>query len=261
MVAESCSHETDDEVGLVGNARMTDVSFKRSVGGSKMKKTKIFLSAVCFLLILPVLARAEGFLDFYGGRAMSKDEKVEASISSSGLGFITTESHTQRTDFDPSFTFGGRGGYWFEKLPYVGFSFDVSYIRADDKDVEIRVVPISFLVMLRLPLFKSEKFPHGRIQPYAAIGPSLYYAHARADFRPELPEKISGDDSDVTADMRAGLSWQIHKHWAIFGEYRYTDIKIDFTNTDFLFGFAGSKESMKTKLKTNHALVGISYRF
>jgi hypothetical protein len=85
-----------------------------------MKKTKLFLSAVCFLLILPILARAEWFLDFYGGEAKSKDKEVEASISSSG--FVTTESHTQRTDFDPSFTFGGRVGYWFEKLPYVGLS-------------------------------------------------------------------------------------------------------------------------------------------
>jgi len=240
---------------------MTNILSKRSVGGTKMKKTKILLSVVCSLLVFPTLAWAEGFLDFYGGRAMSKDEEVEASISSSG--FVTTESHAQRIDFDPSFTFGGRVGYWFEKLPYVGLSFDVSYIRADDKDVKIRVVPISLLVMLRWPLFKSEKFPHGRIQPYAAIGPSLYYAHARADFRPDLSEKVSGDDSRVTVDMRAGLSWQFHKHWAIFGEYRYTDIKIDFTNThsDFLFGFVTGEESMKTKLKTNHALVGISYRF
>jgi hypothetical protein len=226
-----------------------------------MKKTKLFLSAICFLLILPTLARAEGFLDFYGGRAMSRDEEVKASISSSG--FAPTESHTRRTDFDPSFTFGARVGYWFEKLPYVGLSLDLSYIRAEDENVDIWAVPISLLVMLRLPLFKSEKFPHGRIQPYAAIGPGLYYAHARADFRPDLPEKVSGDDSSVTVDMRAGLSWQFHKHWAIFGEYRYTDIKIDFTNThtDFLFGFVTGEESMKTKLKTNHVLVGISYRF
>jgi len=240
---------------------MTDFSFKRSVGGTKMKKTKLFLSAICFLLVFPTLGWAEGFLDFYGGRATSKDEEVEASISSSGLGFVTTESHSQRTDFDPSFTFGGRAGYWFEKLPYVGLSLDLSYIKAEDENVDIWAVPISLLLMFRLPLFKSEKFPHGRIQPYAAIGPSLYYSHARVDFRPDLPEKISGDDSDVSVDMRAGLSWQIHKHWAIFGEYRYTDIKIDFTNTDFLFGFAGSKESMKAKLTTNHVLVGISYRF
>jgi hypothetical protein len=226
-----------------------------------MKKTKSFLPAICFLLILPTLARAEGFLDFYGGRAMSKDAQVEASISSSGLGLVTTESHTQPTDFDPSFTFGGRWGYWFEKLPYVGLSLDLSYIRADDKDVNIRVIPISLLLMLRWPLFKSEKFPHGRIQPYAAIGPSLYYSHARVDFRPDLPEKISGDDCDVSVDMRAGLSWQIHKHWAIFAEYRYTDIKIDFTNTDFLFGFAGSEESVKSNLEANHFLLGISYRF
>jgi len=213
------------------------------------------------MLIFPTLAWAEWFLDFYGGRAMSKDSQAEASISSSGLGFVTTRTHSQQVNFDPSFTFGGRAGYWFEKLPYVGLSLDLSYFKAEDKDVDIKVVPLSLLLMLRWPLFKSEKFPKGRIQPYAAIGPGLYYSYARVDFRPNLPEKISGSDSDLSVDMRAGLSWQIQRHWAIFGEYRYTDIKVDFTNTDILFGFAGSQESMNTHLKTNHFLVGISYRF
>lgn len=226
-----------------------------------MKKVKLFLLLVCSLLICPALAQAEWFLDLYGGRAMSKNTDVDASIASSGLGFITITSHSERIDFDASFTFGGRWGYWLDVFPYVGFSLDLSYSEAEDENVDINAIPLSLLLMLRWPLFKSEKFPYGRIQPYGAIGPSLFFYHARVDFQPNLPEKISSYITDIGLDLRAGLSWQIHRHWAIFGEYRYTDIKIAFTNTDFLFGFAGSKESMKTKLKTNHFLAGISYRF
>jgi hypothetical protein len=240
---------------------MMDILSKRSVGGTKMKKAKLFLSAICFLLVFPTLAWAEGFLDFYGGRAMSKDTDVDASIASSGLGFVTVTSHSQQADFDPSFTFGGRCGYWLEVFPYVGFSLDLSYFKAEDENVDINAIPLSLLLMLRWPLFKNEKFPYGRIQPYGAIGPSVFFYHARADFRPSLPERISSYDADIGIDMRAGLSWQLHKHWAIFGEYRYTDIKVDFTHTDLLFGFAGSQESMNTHLKTNHFLAGISYRF
>jgi opacity protein-like surface antigen len=143
----------------------------------------------------------------------------------------------------------------------VGLSLDLSYFGAEDKNVDIDVVPLSLLLMLRYPLFKSEKFQNGRMQPYAAVGPGLFYSNATADFRPNLPDKISGDSSEIGLDIRAGLSWQLHRHWAIFGEYRHTDFKIGVTNSDILFGLTGSQETLKTKLKTNHFLIGISYRF
>jgi opacity protein-like surface antigen len=241
---------------------MTDVSFKRSVGGSKMKKTKIFLSAVCFLLILPTLARAEWFLDVYGGESTTRDASVTAEITSYGvLMATTTESHTEKVDFDTSFTMGGRLGYWFEKLPWLGASLDLSYFKAEGEKAEFDVVPLSLLLMLRWPLFKSENFPKGRLQPYAGVGPGYFFTSSRANFRPDLQDSVSGSSDEVGFDVRTGLSWQFHKHWAIFGEYRYTDVKIDFTQEDFLPIFSGTDESMNTHLKTNHFLLGISYRF
>ncbi len=229
-----------------------------------MKQKEFFLvifSIFCLLDIDPTQALAEGFMDIYGGEALSETAEVKASLSSSGLGFVTTKSHSQRADFDSPYTFGGRVGYWLDVFPYAGFSLDLSYFRAEDKNADIQVVPLSLLLMLRYPLFKSETFQKGRIQPYAAIGPGFFYSHARADFRPDLTEKIAGDSFEIGLDIRAGLAWQLHKHWAIFGEYRYTDFKVDFTNRDLLFGLAGGEESLKTKLKTNHFLMGISYRF
>jgi opacity protein-like surface antigen len=156
---------------------------------------------------------------------------------------------------------GGRLGYWFEKLPWLGVSLDLSYFKAEGEKAEFDVIPLSLLLMLRLPLFKSEEFPNGRIQPYGAIGPGLFSYYAKADFQPTLPEKISAYDVDIGLDLRAGLSWQFHRNWAIFGEYRYTAVKIDFTQGDFLPIFSGSDESAETHLKTNHFLLGISYRF
>ncbi len=223
----------------------------------------VTVSVLVLLIVTPIIASAEWFVDLYGGEALSNDADAEVALSySPGLGFVRTTTHSERVEFDPSFTLGGRVGYWFDILPYVGLSLDLSYFKAEDKHADINAIPLSLLLMLRYPLFKSEKFPHGRIQPYGAVGPGFFYSHARLDFRPNLPEKISGDSYEVGLDIRAGLSWQLHKHWAIFGEYRYTDFKINFTNSDFLFGLlAGTEESVKTKLKTNHFLLGISYRF
>jgi opacity protein-like surface antigen len=221
----------------------------------------VIFSMLCLLAIAPVQAPAEGFIDIYGGWASTHAADIDVSISSSSLGFVRTESHTGKVDFGSSYTLGARAGGWFEKLPYVGIAGDLSYFKAEDKTAEIHVVPLSLLLMLRYPLLKSEKFQHGRIQPYIGVGPSLFFSDPEVDFRPALPETVSGISFDVGLDLRAGITWQFHKNLALFGEYRYTDFSIDLEQTDILFGFAGNKEAMKTQLTTNHFLIGVSWRF
>jgi opacity protein-like surface antigen len=156
---------------------------------------------------------------------------------------------------------GGRFGYWFEKLPSLGVSLDLSYFKAEGERAEFDVVPLSLLLMLRWPLFKSENFPKGKLQPYAGVGPGYFFTSSRVNFRPALQDSVSGSSDEIGFDVRAGLSWQFHKHWAIFGEYRYTDVKIDLKQEDYLAIFSGTDESTKTHLKSNHFLAGISYRF
>jgi opacity protein-like surface antigen len=261
-LAESYGHHTDWKVDLAGNTFRTDISCERSRGGGKMKKTKLFLSVVCFLLIFPTVTWAEWFLDVYGGEASTQDASVTAEITSYGLLMATTtKSHTEKVDFDTSFTVGGRLGYWFEKLPWLGFSLDLSYFKAEGEKAEFDVIPLSLLLMLRYPLLKGENFPKGKLQPYAGVGPSYFFTDSRVNFRPALQDSVSGSSGEIGLDVRAGLAWQFHKHWAIFGEYRHTDVKIDFTQEDFLPLFSGTDESMKTHLNTNHFALGISYRF
>jgi len=226
-----------------------------------MKKTKLFLSAVCFLLILPTLARAEWFLDVYGGESATRGANVNAEATYYNIFGSSSQNHTEKVDLDSSFTMGGRLGYWSEKLPWLGVSLDLSYFKAEGEKAEFDVVPLSLLLMLRWPLFKSENFPKGKLQPYAGVGPGYCFTDSRVNFRPTLQDSASGSSGEIGFDVRTGLAWQFHKHWAIFGEYRYSDVKIDFRQEDFLAIISGSEESIKTHLKTNHYLAGISYRF
>jgi len=209
----------------------------------------------------PKVSTAEWFADLYFGEASTQSADVSVDISSSSLGFMRQYTTTKKVDFDDSFMFGGRVGYYFESLPWVGFALDLSYFQADGKNVDNDIVPISLLLMLRWPLFKSENFPKGRLQPYTGIGPGFFLADSKADFRPAVPERVSGSSTDVGIDIRFGLAWQFHKRMALFGEYRHTDFSIDLKQTDILYGLAGSEEKMKTGLTTNHFLMGISYRF
>ena len=260
-MTESHGHDTDDKVDLVGIIVATGISYEKSRGSANMKKTKLSLLVLCFLAFLPTFAWAEWFLDIYGGESTTQDVRITADIKSYSIFGSLSQSHAEEVDFDSSFTMGGRLGYWFEKLPWLGVSLDLSYFKAEGEKAEFNVVPLSLLLMLRWSLFKSENFPKGKLQPYAGVGPGYFFTDSRVNFRPALQDSVSGSSGEIGFDARAGLAWQFHKHWAIFGEYRYTDVKIDFTQEDFLPIFAGTDISTKTHLKSNHFLAGISYRF
>ena len=70
-----------------------------------MKQKELLLvifSVLCFLAIGPAHALAEGFIDIYGGEASTQTADVDVSISSSGLGFVSTKSHTEKVDYENS---------------------------------------------------------------------------------------------------------------------------------------------------------------
>ncbi len=229
-----------------------------------MTQAKLFVtvfSVISLMAIVPTIASAEWCTDFHFGLARTRDAEVDVEISSSSLGFVRVHSATEKADFGTSLAFGGRIGYWFENLRWLGLALDLSFFEAEDEAVDITAIPLSLLVMFRWPLLKAEKFPKGRLQPYAGIGPGFFYSYSRVDFGPRLPETVSGYSSDLGVDVRAGIAWQFHKHMAMFGEYRYTRVSIEFEQTDILYGFAGNRETFDTTVKTNHFLIGISFRF
>jgi outer membrane protein W len=237
-----------------------------------MKQNEFFLIIfliLCFLAIGPTQALAEGFMDIYGGWASTRDADIDLTITTTSFGLLTgrtyttTESHKEKIEFGSSYTLGARvGGYWSKDFPYVGLAIDASYFKVGDEHAKIHVIPLSVLVMLRYPLFKNEKFPYGKIQPYAGIGPSLILSIFDVDFRPNLSENLHDSSIDLGLDVRAGMAWQFHKHLALFGEYRYTNFNISAkTEGGAIIPFSSSYYTIKTQLGTNHFLAGISYRF
>ena len=87
---------------------------------------------------LPVFA--EGFIDLYLGAAVTRDSDVKATAF--GV------SETGRVEWDRSFTAGGRFGFWFESLDWLGLALDASFFKPDR---DITVIPVSALAMLPTP--------------------------------------------------------------------------------------------------------------
>jgi hypothetical protein len=222
-------------------------------------KLFVAVTVLCLLAVVPALARAEWFADLYLGPAITKDAavKVERFV-------FPIENASEEIDFNTSFTFGGRMGYWFDLFPYLGFSTDLSYFQAEAEKVDFTMIPWSILLMLRWPLLTSHEFPNGEIRPYLGIGPSLIYYKMSIDYRPTISETISEWSLEDGWDVRAGIFWQFYRNCGIFGEYRYTHYSIDYeeTSAGWLFGFPSEViQKVETSLDTHHFLMGISFRF
>jgi hypothetical protein len=199
--------------------------------------------ASILMTVMPVYA--EGFIDFYVGAAITRDS--DQRVTAPGF------SDTSSIAWDTSVTAGGRFGFWFESLEWVGLALDASFFRPDK---DITVFPVSALAMLRLPLLKDNDkgFPHGRLQPYIAAGPGLFIS--RADGNLGTFGSVSDTSVDLGVDVRGGLAFLITKNIAAFAEYRFTHVK-----PEFGFDVAGVKFKTETTLDTHHIVGGVGFRF
>jgi hypothetical protein len=192
-----------------------------------MKRTTAFLGEMIFLTAVLVSgvedARAEGFVDFAIGGAFASDtsQKIEAmGISGTGSG-----------EFEETFLIGGRIGYWFNSVPWLGFALDVSHFKTEestDKPSEVpsfklEVIPISPLLMLRYPLLKSAEFPRGEVYPYLGVGPGMYVSITEVRLIDlGLPGDFKSTNFEVGADLRVGIKLFYPTDWcSLFTEYRF----------------------------------------
>jgi hypothetical protein len=207
------------------------------------------------MVVLPRAGRAEFFSDFYFGAALTQNTSVHVVDETT----FPETSITESTDIDPAFSFGARFGWWVDPAPWFGFAFDFSYYQAEGGPIEENYIyPFSFLFMFRLPLSRSPEFPYGRFQPYAAVGPAVFFSDAEVDLEPPASDEVSESAADLGLDVRAGFAWLMVPTVALLFEYRFTyfrqDIEDDFESID-------AEISSAQSLSTHHLLLGFSFRF
>lgn len=236
------------------------------------------LVALCLLAAAGLLARAspaaaEWFADLYGGAAYTAPSDVTLVVRPpSG-----PADHTfHDVKWDSSATVGGRVGYWFETAPWFGIGLDVFYFRSDLptqtvpttilgatapvtlRAIDFSITAIAFdIVRLRLPLQVSPEFPKGRLQPYVAAGPALFRTRAKNTTNTELSTQPA-TDSSWGVKVGAGLSWELVKNVAIFGEYRFTHVRVEPVLNSAL---SSLRVPLQTDLNTHHLVGGVSFRF
>ena len=220
-----------------------------------MRKTSFLLFC---LVVLGLVGRAmpvsaEWFADLYIGPAFTQSD------TAAGIKYR----------FDNVFSGGGRAGYYFESIPWLGLGFDVSHYQPDGKasgfnfddgihgitgrivrqpdgkasglNFDARITALSFDAMLRLPLLTSKEFPAGQLQPYATVGPGVYFTDAKGG-------GLSA--SDTTAGVKAGLGavWMLHPLVGLMAEYRFSHTR------------PGS-QGVHVDVNTHRLQFGLTFRF
>ena len=213
-----------------------------------MRRLVPVLAVLGVSIALGATARAEGFLDVYAGWSSTRDASTVVTPASLGGGGTTHED---------SFTAGLRGGYWFESQPWLGIAGDVSYFKPDTSlfffAQDLDLVPISALLMLRAPLFKSAEFPNGRLQPYAGIGPGLFVTRYQEDL---TGGHFDDTQVDLGLDVRAGGEVLLFDRLGLFLEYRYTWVEPEWEDR-----VGGARTTARTQLGTHHLQAGVGFHF
>jgi opacity protein-like surface antigen len=208
-----------------------------------MRRLTVLLSVMLAIVVLaPTAAPAEWFVDGYLGPAVTTSSKLSLS------------GQEQKEDLNgrSSPEFGLRVGRWLDdfNLWWLGVAFDVSYFRPA---IDVQTVPLSVLLMARYGFLKDEEFPGGRLQPYAGLGPGLFFSNANGTIG---FHDVNDTSKNVGLDFRLGLLFRFDSNWGAFAEYRFTHVSPSWSVDVF-----GGKTDADTTFNTHHGVLGVSYRF
>jgi hypothetical protein len=202
--------------------------------------------------------RAEMFFDLSLGASFTQGTEVKVKDTTTFPELSAKDDVT----FDPSISAGFRIGGWIDPAPFLGFAFDFSFFQAEGGPIEQNnIFPLSFLVMFRGSLLQSQRHPYGRLQPYAAIGPSTVISDSVVDLRPAVNQRVSTSAADIGLDVRAGLAFEVAPHIAVFAEYRFLYFEQHLDETTDFGWFTTLDSSARATYLTHHVLIGVSFRF
>ncbi|MGH7309417.1 MAG: outer membrane protein [Candidatus Rokuibacteriota bacterium] len=191
-------------------------------------------------------AHAELYLAVFGGAAFSESKVTETRIDLSPLG-TALDGKLDKVDFNDSFLVGAKFGYFFTR-PFLGGHFgtelELYYTQPEASSqtvtfsgtglgvppnnqlplpsVSFEVFTVALNLLYRLPLFTSEAYPNGRLQPYIGVGVGAFFAkmETRASIL-EADPRIKDRDEQPGVQALGGLKFFVTRNVALFAEYRF----------------------------------------
>jgi len=206
----------------------------------------VFLLAV--VLLAPTHSFAQMYVGIYGGGAIPHSADVEIKVPPEpsflvpdlGRGFRDVGD----ADFDPGVMVGGRVGFWFEGVPYVGAEVDFYWANPE---ISVKVAGLSLLIDEDIDVYTGginllARYPYWPIQPYGGVGLGI----VTVDFERD-------NDTALALQLMGGVRGFITDNIALFTEYKWVLSRLEFKG-------AGGEE-LEFDYSASHVYGGIEYHF
>ena len=229
----------------------------------------------------PSPVRAEWFVDLYAGKSFTLDADIKIKQPANNSNFTVESVSFDDESFKDPHYYGARVGHFFEGFPSLGLAIEFFHFKmlaeTDDSKrftgtrngAAINVVQpvntviqrfnishgVNYLtldVILRTGFFEDkERFPRGRLQAYAGIGPGVVIVHPENKVE-GLNNKESYEIGGFGIQAMIGAKVLLFKNFGVFAEYKFTHSNLD---VDLGTGSGSVDEN------THHAVFGITIPF
>ncbi len=233
--------------------------------------------ALAALLALrgPGSAAAEPFLDLYAGKSTTRAADVRIRQPALGNDFTVEQVSFDDESFRSPIWYGLRAGYFSRRLPWLGAGLEFVHFKiladtagtarirgtragspvdttarvdtvVQEFDISHGVNYLTVDLLVRYPLLADrERFPGGRLQPYAGAGVGPVIAHAE--------NRVGGVENDERYEIGGlgvqgfvGIRLLLFRHLGLFAEYKLTRSSLE-------VGIAAGEGRVR---ETTHHLIG-----
>lgn len=191
-------------------------------------------------------ARAEWVVDAFFGIPFPRGGETEADR-------VAADYFISDADVDVDLNFGLRFGRYAQLTDWMdlGVMLDTSGMLGELGAVDFNFVPITGLLAARFPILKSDELPHGLLQPYIGVGPSVVWSELRENVFEDTA--VSGGAQGV-----AGVKFMLFENFGIFAEYRFQYFEADYADEVLPTNERGH---VKVRSLTHTPTIGISAHF
>ena len=204
-----------------------------------------------------------------GGRTASSDLTISQPTLGNNLNFERVRFNSR--SFDPPLYYGFRGGYFFDRMPFLGVEAEFIHLKVfSDPQQQVRAtgqlrnVPINRELRLG-EIVQQYSISHGVnlllfnvaarrrvnrliLTARGGLGPTLPHTESRIEGQPQEQYEVGSLGWQAAGGAELRLWRKLH----LLGEYKFTRTRQRGKV------FAGTAESL---LQTHHGVFGLSYHF
>ncbi len=201
-------------------------------------------------------ANAELYIGLMGGGAFPNDlSEVQGKGALAGISY-------QDLDLKTSGMLGGKLGYYFPKVKWLGVETEIFYARPSFENQTVSGTgapcPCSLttggttLDVVTWAINGLVRYPGKKFQPYAGLGLGIFFADL------SLGTGSSTDNGVPGLNALLGARYLVTPHFALFAEYKYNRATFTFERSVVTGGGLGD---LKGDYSTNIFAVGLAYHF